>query len=248
MRRMLFFIFLLLFLTVTTVAAAKDLNRSEKITAIFQDFKIVFNGRLVATPVEPFQLESGHLMVPLRAVAEAFGYQVEWDPMTKAVYIGSESYSGEKIIFNPIYIEELPVLRNVGPFFNLQSRQITIAGRQFKRGLIVELAKEKALDTNKISGNIAETVIDLKGQYQWLEGYLGVDDETRNSIGNYILTILGDGLPLYETLPIGPSEYPFKFSLNMQNVKRLTVQAKWVEGEVGDDEKLWVALADWVFY
>lgn len=255
MRKFFLVILTFLFLALTTaatVATAQDFIRRESIVAIYQDFKIIFNGRLITTPIEPFQVESGQLMVPLRTVAEALGYQVEWDPITKAVYIEDEYSTGERPVLKPKYIEELSVLRNVGPFFNLQSREITIAGRKFKHGLVVELERMIPLKAGEKTENnaigLAETVIDLKGKYSWFEGYLGVDDETRNSIGTFVVTILGDGIPLHESKTIKPSEYPLKFRLNIHNVKRLTLQAKWLEGEVGDDDKLWAAFADLLVY
>ncbi len=238
---------LLLFLVIDSAVTAKDVSRREKILAIYQDFKIVINGKLLSTPMEPFQLENGLVMVPVRAMSEALGCNVVWEPSTNTVYIENNLNLSEKVVYNPTYLEELTVLRNVGPFYNLQSRSITIAGRQFERGLIVELA-----DTGKNKENpgmeVAETVVDLKGEYTWLEGYLGVDDETRNSKAGYTLTILADGLPLYETKEIKPSEYPFNLSLNVSGVNRLTIQVKWLEGDIGNDDKLWAALANWVCY
>lgn len=48
------------------------------------------NGKDV-TPEVPQQIIDGRFMLPLRAVGEALGEQVNWDGATKTAYIGTES-------------------------------------------------------------------------------------------------------------------------------------------------------------
>ncbi|MFA5535566.1 MAG: stalk domain-containing protein [Bacillota bacterium] len=247
MRKMSLISILTILLLIGTAVTAKEVYRRENVVAIYQDFKIIINGKLLSSAVEPFQLENGSVMVPVRAMSEALGYDVEWDPSTKTVYLRGDSRFDEGAAYNPSYLEDLPVLRNVGPFYNLQSRKIIIAGRQFERGLIVELAPgERDIENEGVK--VAEAVVDLKGEFTRLEGYLGVDDETRNSRAGYSLTILADGLPIYEAKEVKPSEYPFNFSLNVAKTNRLTIRIKWLEGDIGDDDRLVAALANWVCY
>lgn len=243
----------LLFLLITAAAAfPQQETREDIIKVIYQNIKVVVNGRLINTPVAPFQVEEGHLMVPARAVGEALGCTVEWDPNTKTVYFSSSSLLDTKRIntVHPVYVEELPVLRNVGPFFQLKSRPITIASRRFNHGLIVELVAPPPGDYKEEDSpaHYAETVVELGGKYTWLEGYLGVDDETRNSHGSYQLKIYGDDLLLYQSEKIKPSQYPQKFILNVESFYRLTFVVDWEDTGRGDYDRLWVALADLLVY
>jgi hypothetical protein len=50
---------------------------------------IVVDGVEIEAP-EAFQLEDGQLMLPLRAIAEALGYEVKWDGAARTVTLGDE--------------------------------------------------------------------------------------------------------------------------------------------------------------
>lgn len=235
-------------LGIDSIAQAQFTNGKELIEALYEDVKIIINGRLVSPLVRPFQVEGGHLMVPIRTIGEELGLIVQWDPKEKAVYINEKEDADPMEKPQPAYVEDLTVLRNVGPFFQLNSRNITIASREFNHGLIIELAGSSSQKTQETAGNFGETVVDLQGNYSWLEGYLGVDDETRNSRGTFSIQILGDDLLIYETRAIEPSQYPFKFQASVKGVKRLTIKAFWEDGKIGDYDRLWGALANLQVY
>lgn len=243
----------ILFLLITAVAAFPQQDvREELIRVVYQNIKVVVNGRLINTPIAPFQLEEGYLMIPARAVGEALGCTVEWDAGTNTVYITNNSLltTQNNNIIPRVYVEELPVLRNVGPFFQLKSRPITIASRRFNHGLVVELGAPHPQHKKEEDSpaHYAETVVELGGKYTWLEGYLGVDDETRNSRGSYELKIYGDDLLLYHSEKIKPSQYPQKLILNVAKVYRLSLVVDWEDTGRGDYERLWAALAELFVY
>lgn len=243
----------ILFLLMTVAAAFPQQNiREEFIKVIYQNINVVVNGRLINTPVEPFQVAEGYVMLPARAVGEALGCTVEWDAGTNTVYINSNSISITRSnnTVTSHYVEELPVLRNVGPFFQLKSRPITIASRQFSHGLIVELVNPPPGDRKEEDSpaHYAETVIELGGKYTWLEGFLGVDDETRNSRGSYQLQIYGDDRLIFQSETIRPSQYPQQLKLNVDKVHRLSLVVNWEDTGRGDYDRLWAALADLIVY
>ncbi|NLL19183.1 MAG: hypothetical protein GX262_09170 [Clostridia bacterium] len=251
MRKIIIAIILIMALVVGGAVFAQNESREESIKVVYQNIKLVINGRLVSTPVEPFSVEEGHLMVPVRAIGEALGCLVEWDPDAKVVYLNNEVTRDRQTAPQPIpvYVEQLPALRNVGPFFQLESRNITIASRAFNHGLVVELVEPK--DEKKedgLPGHYGEAVVELKGNYTWLEGYLGVDDETRNSWGNYQLQIFGDDILLYESQPVKPAQYPLKIRVNVEKIQRLTLVVNWLDAGLGDYDRLWAALADFQVY
>lgn len=240
-------ILLLLYATGATAHSGNNLHGAK---IFYRDIKVLINGWELESAARPFMIEgSGTVMVPLRAIAEALHQEVTWigdqgiievKPKTNSTGVHSPPESPG------IYLEELPVLRNVGPFFQLKSRKITIASREFNHGLVVEL--EKSLPGPEKSETIdGETIIDLKGKYSKLAGYLGVDDETRNSRGSYQLMVFADGILKFESHIIKPADYPYYIEIDVRNVKRLSLQVKWINQNTGDYDRIWVALANWCF-
>ena len=61
---------------------------SQKIDAVYNDIKIVVDGKEVSTSTEPF-IYNGTTYLPVRAIGEALGKDVSWDAETNTVYIGS---------------------------------------------------------------------------------------------------------------------------------------------------------------
>ena len=61
---------------------------SQKIDAVYNNIKIVVDGKEVSTSTEPF-IYNGTTYLPVRAIGEALGKDVSWDAETNTVYIGS---------------------------------------------------------------------------------------------------------------------------------------------------------------
>ncbi len=109
----------------TSAVFAEDVNPQENINT---EIQIVVDGEKL-TPkdvngkiVHPFLLE-GTTYLPVRAVSEALGQQVEWDGINRIVYIGekpSEAFEGSdviKIVINGTLIEPKDVSgKIVNPF------------------------------------------------------------------------------------------------------------------------------------
>ncbi|TYP53300.1 pilus assembly protein PilO [Thermosediminibacter litoriperuensis] len=136
------------------------------------------------------------------------------------------------------WLEGAKVLRNVGPFYSVGSRKIAIAAREFNRGVVVEVDEGRP---------VAEAVMDLQARYRVLRGFAGVEDETQNSSGSFILTFLGDERELLKTPVLKPGGYPHYVELNVTGVKRLTVRVEWQESGPGDYDRIAAALANMIF-
>lgn len=71
------------------------LSETKSLTAIYSDIKIYVNEKLVTAKdasgyvVEPFNY-NGTVYLPVRAVSEALGQEVTWNPESKSVYIGQQ--------------------------------------------------------------------------------------------------------------------------------------------------------------
>jgi|GEM_PF-1528761 len=131
-----------------------------------------------------------------------------------------------------VWLEELRVLRNVGPFYVLE-RPAALAGMQLARSVGVNLSKEH---------NQAELKVDLQKQYTRLQGYIGIDDSFANSSGKVKVTIFADGRQLYQG-ELRPGDYPRYLDLPLFFVQQLTFSLEWQAGGIGDYDQLLATLA-----
>ncbi len=210
------------------------------------DIKLVVNDIQVETNVEPFLLkDQGLAMVSLRDLEEALGFTAHWDEANRTIKINSHHAPSNSFLhwdsFNKIYIEDLKVIRNVGPFYKSRTNDFYIAGRPFSNGVAVELTE----------GKTVEFVLDLYKQFRTFQGYFGVEDETMNSFGGYTMEIYGDDRELFVSEVIKPSDYPRYIppgEFDLANVNRLTIRIHWEEIGVGDYENVTAVLANFIFY
>ncbi len=105
-------------------AYAPDLNRfkAEREKYLIYGYgpvKVVVNGRQVAFDVDPYIDPNNRVMVPLRAIVEALGAQVDWDAQTKKIYIAREgrrsifTVGGSTAVFDgrTVNLDTQPVIR-----------------------------------------------------------------------------------------------------------------------------------------
>lgn len=241
-RSLLFMALLALLFLAFTASSFAAVGRLQKIDAFFGDFKIVIKGQDFS-PSLSFRLNDGTIMVPLRDIATALGENVTWDAQSNTVFVGKIP---EGAVFIPpkksVPIEDLVVLRNVGPFYQKNGPWM-IAGRPFEGGVAVKLTAADAPSSADDTFKGKETVLDLQGKYSNLSGYIGVEDETKNSSGGFILSIYGDERLLHRTNIVKPSFYPYQISVDVEGVKRLTLHVDWVKSATGDYDELIAVLA-----
>ncbi|MFZ5688139.1 MAG: NPCBM/NEW2 domain-containing protein [Bacillota bacterium] len=250
MKRWWVMVFLsaVLLLGINTATLANSVQALKSINVLSREVKIYIDGKQLKSQVAPVILaDSGVTMVPLRALAEALGKTVTWDPASFSISISGGNISGgtpsqpsvESLRYD--LVESLKVLRNVGPFYQQPKKPFYIAGRPFEHGIGV-----------RVDGTSnAEMVLDLNGRYKWARGYLGVEDAARNSSGAFRLEVYGeDTRELYTSHPVRPSQYPFQFTLpSLDGVKRITFRVIWEEGsKIGDEASVLAALVDFRFY
>lgn len=131
-----------------------------------------------------------------------------------------------------VWLDELRVLRNIGPFFVLD-RPAALAGMELGRSIGVNLSKDQPK---------AELKVDLRGRYTRLQGYAGIDDGFANSSGKVKVTILADGRQLYQG-EIRPGDYPQYLELPLLLVQQLTFSLEWEAGDTGSYDQLIATLA-----
>ena len=238
----------MLLFSISPATLANPVQAFKNLKVLSQELKIFIDGKQLVTQVEPVILaDQGVTLVPLRALAEALGKTVAWDPATHSIYISDGHISGGVPSPPPAaplrfdLVETLKVLRNVGPFYQQPKKPFFIAGRPFEHGIGVSLNQR----------TVAEMVLDLNGKYAWARGFLGVEDATRNSSGAFRLEVYAeDTRELYISHIIRPAQYPFQFTLPaLDGVRRITFRIVWEEGsKIGDNSAVLAALVDFRFY
>ncbi|MDS1030070.1 NPCBM/NEW2 domain-containing protein [Bacillota bacterium LX-D] len=199
---------------------------------------IYFNGKKFNQQIDAIvQVKQGTMFIPIRKLSEILGVSADWQGKNSSLYLTEIKTSNldSKKVSTPL--EQITVLRNVGPFYQQKTRKIKISGREFARGIEADLAKGSK-----------EVVLELKGKYNLLNGYVGIDDETRNSKGGFTITFYGDESEIYKSQTIKPSFYPFYININVAKVQRLRIKIDWHDCEVGDYDKIIVALANFSFH
>jgi hypothetical protein len=245
----------LLLIIFSSGAMAGGFITTKTITAVYNGLKIYVNDKPLQSEIEPFIIENkGVTMVPIRAISEALGLNVYWDKATNSIFISNaEEAKPASNYYIPGYkywdenkpavkIENVKVLRNVGPFYEKQGK-LMIAGRPFYSGIAVEVNEE-----NKK----AEVVLDLYKKFCTIEGYYGIEDETQNSSSECSINIYGDDVLLYQTGVLKPSMYPQLLpsgKIDLRNVNRLKIEVIWHgDKKAGDYQRIIAALANFKLY
>lgn len=131
-----------------------------------------------------------------------------------------------------VWLEELRVMRNIGPFF-VMDRPAALIGMEIGRSVGVKLDKEK---------RAAELRVELQKRYIRLQGYIGVDDGYAASSGKVKATIFADGRQLYQG-EMRPGDYPEYVELSLYGVQKLTFNLEWQDGGLGNYTQLMAVLA-----
>lgn len=195
---------------------------SKQISAVYNNIKLVVNGNAV-TPkdadgvdVEPF-IYNGTTYLPVRAVSDALGQQVEWDGKTSTVYIGKKP-EGTATPLTSIPYARLKSDTNLS-IDKFNDTAFNVAGKKYFKGI--------SFSTANYGGNKAEIVYNTNSMYKKLTGIFGIDDYGKN-YGNRVasLTIIGDGKELFATDPTHPGDI-VNVNVDITNINQLTIQFKY---------------------
>ena len=220
-------------LAVALPAMAASYNQNMSVT--YRDIKISVNGTYF-TPkdangrtVEPFIYE-GTTYLPVRATAEAVGYNVTWDNNTSTVFLtngggssggtsgGNQGGSAVAPAVNLIdTITPFASTSNVTTYPTSGANSITMGGTSYKNAI--------TLGGNS-GGHSAN--FNLSGKYTLLSGTIGAVDNSASSgydHGDFNMTVnfYGDG-SLIKSLEVTPTGLPTSFSMGVVGVSDFKVE------------------------
>lgn len=212
-RKSKFILALVLMLVFSTVVfAARKVN----ITVTYDNIKVVVDGREVqfgkdtkGKQIEPF-IYNGTTYLPLRAVAEALGKQVQWDKNTNTAFLGDGVVNTGEVnvalteIMKPFSKDDTQVIAKDGDY-----KKVTLAGKEYNNGLLFKTYSDEKGHAN----------FNLEGKYTNLTGLLGADQEGTTVKVDFI----GDG-NLLQSYDIVSGQLPVNVNLNVTGVRLLEIK------------------------
>ncbi len=203
-------------------------NGKMSIEASFKNIRIFINGDELTSKssdgktLEPF-IYNDSTYLPIRAIAEAIGRDVSWDPSTSTVYIegnddreyseesnDDREYSEEE--YEQEYGEDYSPAQTTGylsPYQgNYQEETITLGGKKYHNSI--------RLDNGSAYYNLEQKYSAMNFTYAPIDGT--GDDEIESDIYFY-----GDGR-LLDTFNIKYGQYPKEYSINVAGVSQLEIK------------------------
>lgn len=203
----------------TVVFAARKVN----ITVTYDNVKVVVDGRQIqfgkdskGKQIEPF-IYNGTTYLPLRAVAEAVGKQVQWDANTKTAFLGDGTVNTGEVnvalteIIKPFSKNNAKIIAKNG-----DKKKFTLGGKEYNNGLLFDSYYEKQGHAN----------FNLEGKHTSLTGLLGADQEGTTIKVDFI----ADG-NLIQSYDIISGQLPVFVNLNVTGVRLLEMKFERIDGK-----------------
>lgn len=227
-------------LALSVTAFSKTISQRAEI--FYNNIKIYINGAEIVpkdakgNTVEPFIMD-GTTYLPVRAIANAFGEDVEWDGTTQSVYIGKADRSKPDNYLDRIQYTDFAKSDNWNALFRINGTVTDYLGKTYTNGMVFR----GYYDANGISGDEdgAQLIIDypLNSQYKKLSGNVvlpeSIDstglkkaDDYNNGEHEVYVYFYGDERLIKEVNAVTKT-MPFEFDINVKGVNMLTIKVKY---------------------
>ena len=227
---------------------------SETVELFYNNIKIYIDGREVVPKdangnvVEPF-IYNGTTYLPVRAVSNAFGKDVEWDGTTQSVYIGKKDNTKPDNYLDRIQYTDFKFGNSYDRFYKINGTVTDYMNDTYTSGILLYNNHDSVIEDDKDNANI---LIDypLNSQYRTLKGNIvlpkNVDIagfERKNIDNERAVNVLffGDGRLIHKATNVTKT-MPFNFDINLSGINKLTVKI------TGDTYYTYVALTDLALY
>lgn len=201
---------------------------TETISVMYDNIKILIDGVEYTAydangeVVEPF-IYNGTTYLPVRGIANAFDKEVEWEPQTSTVVLGSKNYDW----LDQMGYVDLKFSDNENDnshyFTNWDTEQADNKGNYYKRGLKFTLCANNFFNgkDGKDKELFGETSYLLNNQYKNFMGTL----TTPNYDGKLTLVVkfFGDGKEIYTSPLLSTNSYPTEFNIDVSQYKTLRI-------------------------
>lgn len=231
---------------------AKSLSETAEI--FYNNIKIYINGAEIVpkdangNTTEPF-IYNGTTYLPVRAISNAFGQDVEWDGSTQSVYIGKTDYTKPDNYLDRIQYNDYKEAEGGSDVTIINGTVTDYSGNEYTSGLLfyVYHYRSSGFEEDK---DEAEIIISypLNSRYDSLKGKIVIPKSydvttwgkknTSNAPTN--VWFYGDNKLLHKAKYVTTS-MPFEFDVDTAGVNQLTIKIKC-------DDRSYVALTDLALY
>ena len=209
-KKFVLILLVLAFIAIGSIAYARGGKKTVDI--YYRNIKILVDGKAVAfnkdaagNQVEPFIYE-GTTYLPVRAVGEALGLDVNWDGDTSTVYLGETPKSSAKYLTETLAPYNTS---NISIFKLDNSRKLNVTGVEYRTGYQF--------------GYKSSMIFNLNGQYSEIKGIIG-HSGTSTTKGEKKLDIYFDGT-LYDTIVIDLLELGKEITIPVSGVNQLRLES-----------------------
>ncbi|MBQ3109892.1 MAG: hypothetical protein IJC69_01965 [Clostridia bacterium] len=238
-------------ISVGGIAGAKEM--SENVEVFYNNIKIFIDGAeivpkdAVGNTVEPF-IMNGTTYLPVRAIANAFDKDVEWDGATASVYIGKKDETKPDNYLHKIQYNNYQEGDNNNDFSIINGTITDFNKNIYTNGLLLYTHWSNAVKDDE---DKAQIIIDypLNSQYDKLKGKIVLPKEfdittwgEKNNCGTSMTNVwfYGDEELLYKATGV-TSSMPFNVDIDVRGVNQLTI--KFTTGSYS-----YIALTDLALY
>lgn len=235
------------------VVFAKQISETAEL--FYNNIKIYIDGGEIVPKdangnvVEPF-IMNGTTYLPVRAISNAFGKDVEWDGSTQSVYIGKKDQTKPDNYLDRIQYNDFKRGNDPRTTINIINGTVTdYNNNTYTNGILLfSEADWEKVENDKDEANIIVSY-PLNSQYSSLKGKivlpkkleLSVGTKTDCSIASTKILVYGDGKLLF-TAPEVSASFPYSLDIDVKGVNQLSVKL------IASDIYRYVALTDLALY
>ena len=235
---------------------------SETAELFYNNIKIYIDGREIVPKdvngniVEPF-IMNGTTYLPVRAISNAFGEDVEWEGATQSVYIGKKDQTKPDNYLDRIQYNDYRKAAEVNgnnKFAVINGTVTDYSGHIYTNGLLLYIGGWSATVENDADRSDMIIGYPLNSQYKTLKGNIVLpksykiatfrDADNCYSSPTDVL-IYGDDKLIYKATAVTAS-MPFKFDIDIKGVNQLTIKVR--ASDAYGDGAVPVALTDLALY
>ncbi|WP_245528005.1 copper amine oxidase N-terminal domain-containing protein [Ammonifex degensii] len=168
--------------------------------------RVVVDGRLISCDPPPF-ISAGRVFVPVRILAQAMGYKVEWDADNRVVVL-------ERNVDGVDLTSGLPPMEGLEDALGVD-KPASVGGQQYVRGFLINRSVSWVLD----------------GKFKELRFFYGAVDTASTPFeqpgkGVSYALVVADGKVVAE-LSAEKGQSPQEIRISVAGVKRLSIERAW---------------------
>ena len=223
------------------VVFAKQISETAEL--FYNNIKIYIDGGEIVPKdangnvVEPFTM-NGTTYLPVRAISNAFGKDVEWDGATQSVYIGKKNQTKPDNYLHKIQYNDYKKGDNETNFSIINGTITDYNNNIYTNGLIFARARGPVVSEDK---DEAEIIISypLNNQYSKLTGKIVLPKEYnistwgegKTTVSATDVWFYGDNKLLYKATNV-TAAMPFDVKINIKGINQLTIKIKINENNI----------------